>query len=270
VQVGEASGKLQEVLGILERYYQDGQKIRRELVASLTYPGILAMVALLSMIGLSLFVVPVFKDIFADDKTHVLPLGTRILFTLSDLMIAYGWIAVFVLAVTGTGVVMTILRNDAVNRKWHAMQLRLPIWGELQAKFAAFKLAKALSIMLTGGLSLPRSMEIARPLLTNRLQSEGLEDCLSGLRKGEPIPQAINRIPALPVQFSRYIKLGNETGALGPNLSKVADILQEDFTNRLQSMVAILNPLIIVTMGGVVGFMVISILLAVFSLSDVH
>jgi general secretion pathway protein F len=270
VQVGEASGKLQEVLGILERYYQDARKIRGDLVASLTYPAILALVALLSMIGLSLFVVPVFKDIFADDTTHVLPLGTRILFAISDFMIAYGWIAAFILAVIVTGVVMTVLRNDAANRKWHAMQLSLPLWGELQAKFAAFKLAKALSIMLTGGLPLPRSLEIARPLLTNRLQREGLEDCLSGLRKGEPIPQAINRIPAMPVQFSRYIKLGNETGALGSNLSKVADILQEDFKNRLQSMATILNPLIIVSMGGIVGFMVISILLAVFSLSDVH
>ena len=270
VQVGEASGKLQEVLGILERYYQDAQKIRRDLVASLTYPAILALVALLSMIGLSLYVVPVFKDIFADDTAHVLPLGTRILFAISDFFIAYGWAAVFILAVIGGGVVMAILRNDAANRKWHAMQLRLPLWGELQARFAAFKLAKALSIMLTGGLPLPRSLEIARPLLTNRLQREGLEDCLSGLRKGEPIPHAINRIPALPVQFSRYIKLGNETGNLGTNLSKVADILQEDFHNRLKSMVAILNPLIIVSMGGVVGFMVISILLAVFSLSDVH
>lgn len=270
IQVGEASGKLQEVLGILERYYQDAQKIRRDLVASLTYPAILALVALLSMIGLSLYVVPVFKDIFSDDMAHVLPLGTRILFAISDFIIAYGWATTFILAVIVAGVVMAILRNDAANRKWHAMQLRLPLWGELQAKFAAFKLAKALSIMLIGGLPLPRSLEIARPLLTNRLQREGLEDCLSGLRKGEPIPQAINRIPALPVQFSRYIKLGNETGTLGTNMSKVADILQEDFHNRLTSMVAILNPLIIVSMGGIVGFMVISILLAVFSLSDVH
>ena len=269
VQVGEASGKLQEVLGILERYYQDAQKIRSDLVAALTYPAILALVALLSMIGLSLYVVPVFKDIFADDTAHALPLGTRILFALSDFIIAYGWAAIFVLAAMGAAIAMTVLRNDAVNRKWYAMQLRLPLWGELQAGFAAFKLAKALSIMLLGGLPLPRSLEIARPLLGNRLQREGLEDCLSGLRKGEPIPQAINRIPALPVQFSRYIKLGNETGNLGANLSKVADILQEDFHNRLKSMVAILNPLIIVSMGGVVGFMVISILLAVFSLSDV-
>ena len=270
IQVGEASGELQKVLGILERYYQDAEKIRRELIASLTYPAILALVALLSMVGLSLYVVPVFKDIFADDATRSLPMGTRILFAISDFIVGYGWMAALFLILIGAGATMIILRNDAANRKWHGLQLRLPLWGELQARFAAFKLAKALSIMLMGGLPLLRSMEIARPLLTNRLQREGMEDCLSGLRKGEPIPQAINRIPALPIHFSRYVKLGNETGNLGTNLEKVANILQEDFYNRLKSIVAILNPMIIVCLGGIVGFMVISILLAVFSLSDVH
>lgn len=270
VQVGEASGKLQQVLGILENYYREAEKTRRELVASLTYPAILALVAVLSMIGLAIYVVPVFQDIFADDASGNLPAGTRILFAFSDFIVAYGWLATFLAALAGSAATSLVLHNDAANRKWHALQLRLPLWGELQAKLAAFKLAKALSIMLAGGLPLLRSMEIAGPLLGNRLQREGMEDCLNGLRKGEPVPQALNRIPALPAHFSRYVKLGNETGNLGANLEKAADILQEDFHNRLQSVVALLNPMIIVVLGGMVGFMVISILLAVFGLSDVR
>ena len=270
VKVGEASGELPKVLAILENHYQEARKIRGELIASLTYPAILAIVSIASVIGLALFVVPVFKDIFADSPEIVLPLGTRILFALSDFVISYGWIVLIGLALAAIGGTILVQRNEAVNRAWHTLQLRLPLLGELQAKFAAFKLAKALSIMLTGGLPLAKAVEISRPLLTNLIQREGLESCLTGLRKGEPIPQAVNRIPALPVQFHRYIKLGNETGNLGPNLGRVADILQEDFRNRLKSLVSILDPLIIVTMGGVVGFMVISILVAVFSLSDVH
>jgi general secretion pathway protein F len=270
VKVGEASGELPKVLGILENHYQEARKIRGELIASLTYPAILAIVSIASVIGLALFVVPVFKDIFADSPEIVLPLGTRILFALSDFALRYGWVVLAGLIVAATGVTLLVQRNAAVKRAWHALQLRLPLTGDLQAKFAAFKLAKALSIMLTGGLPLARAVEISRPLLTNLIQREGLESCLTGLRKGEPIPQAVNRIPALPVQFHRYIKLGNETGNLGPNLGRVADVLQEDFRNRLKSLVSVLDPLIIVTMGGVVGFMVISILVAVFSLSDVH
>lgn len=270
VKVGEASGELPEVLAILENYYHEAGKIRRDLITSLTYPAILAVVSLLSVIGLALFVVPVFKDIFSEGSEVTLPMSTHLLFMFSDFLMNYGWLVLIVIAITGTISVIAVQRHDASNHMWHQMQLRIPVVGELNAKFSAFKLAKALSIMLGSGLSLLLALEIARPLLTNRLQSEGLDICLAGLRKGEPVPQAINHIPALPVQFMRYVKLGNETGNLGPNLSRAADILLEDFRNRLKSLVSILDPLIIITMGGVVGFMVISILVAVFSLSDVH
>lgn len=270
VKVGEASGELPRALAILEEHYQQSRATRQDMIASLTYPGILAVISLLSIIGLALFVVPVFKDIFDEDSGVSLPLGTRILFAFSDLLIAYGWVAAILLILFTIGASLLIRRNDEANRAWHALQLKTPLLSELWGKFTAFKLAKSLSLMLNGGLPLVQAVEISRPMLTNRLQQEGIESCLIALRKGEPIPQAMNRIPGLPIQFHRYIKLGNETGNLGGNLARAADILQNDFRNRLKSFIAILDPLIIVSMGGVVGFMVISILLAVFSLSDVH
>ena len=84
------------------------------------------------------------------------------------------------------------------------------------------------------------------------------------------MPRAIDRIPALPALFHRFVKIGNETGSLALNLARVADLLQADFRNRLRTLIAVVDPLIIVVMGSVVGFMVISILLAVLSLADVR
>jgi len=270
VKVGEASGELPRALGILEQHYQQSRATRQNMIASLTYPGILAIISVLSIIGLALFVVPVFKDIFSEETGVVLPLGTRIMFAFSDFLVAYGWVVAVLLVLSVIGVSMLIRHNDKANRAWYALQLKAPLLGELWGQFTAFKLAKSLSLMLEGGLPLVQAVEISRPMLTNRLQREGIESCLLALRKGEPIPQAMGRIPSLPIQFHRYIKLGNETGNLGGNLTRAADILQNDFRNRLGSFIAILDPLIIISMGGIVGFMVISILLAVFSLSDVH
>lgn len=271
VKVGEASGELGKVLGILETYYQEARQAGRDLVGALTYPAILATVSLLSVIGLAWYVVPVFKDIFADDAAAAaLPLGTRLVFALSEFTVEYGPMVALGLLACGVAGALLVRRHEAANRAWHGLQLRTPLLGELSAKFAAFKLAKALSIMLSGGLPLMQAVELARPLLTNRLQREGLDDCLNGLRKGEPVPRAIDRIPALPVQFHRYVKLGNETGSLGANLGRVAEMLQADFRNRLRTLIAILDPLLILSMGAVVGFMVISILLAVLSLADVR
>lgn len=269
VRVGETSGQLAEVLSILETYYQEARQLRRDLVASLTYPAILAVVAVLSIIGLAYYVVPIFRDIFDEKAQATLPLGTKILFAGSELLISWGWLAGLVVVATAIVGTLLVRRNDSANRTWHALGLRAPLIGELRARFDAFKLAKALGIMMQRGVPLIQAAEIAHPLLGNRLQHEGFEQCIKALRKGEAIPQAIARVPELPVQFHRYVMLGNETGSLGENLDKAAALLREDFRNRLRALVAILDPLIIITMGGVVAFMVISILLAVFSLSDV-
>ena len=270
VKVGEASGELGKVLAILETYYQDARQVVRDLIGALTYPAILAMVSLLAVIGLAWFVVPVFKDLFADEAAVALPLGTRLVFAFSEFTVEYGLIAAVGLLAGAAGGALLVRGSEAANRAWHGLLLRTPLLGELWSEFAAFKLAKALSIMLSGGLPLMQAVELARPLLLNRLQREGLDDCLSALRKGEPVPRALDRIPALPVQFHRFVKLGNETGTLGANLGRVADILQADLRNRLRTLIAILDPLLILSMGALVGFMVISILLAVLSLSDVR
>jgi general secretion pathway protein F len=270
VKVGETSGELPRVLAILETYYQESRQTRRDLVAALSYPAILALISLLSVVGLALFVVPVFRDIFDEKAQEALPLGTRILFAGSEFLIQHGAVLVIALAALCIGAALFVQHHDGANRLWHRFLLGAPVIGQIRSRFEGFKLAKALSIMMERGVPLIQAAEIAQPLLVNRIQREGFAACAQALRKGEPIPQAIARIPGLPVQFHRYIKLGNETGTLGQNLGKAADLLRDDFKNRLKSLIAILDPLIIITMGGGVAFMVISILLAVFSLSDVH
>jgi general secretion pathway protein F len=270
VRVGETSGELPRVLAILETYYQEARQTRRDLIAALSYPAILAVVSLLSIVGLALFVVPVFRDIFDEKAQETLPLGTKMLFAGSEFLIHYGILVAIIIAGLAIGASILIQRHDGTNRLWHRFLLNAPLIGAIRSRFEGFKLAKALSIMMERGVPLVQAAEIAQPLLANRIQREGFSACAQALRKGEPIPQAIARIPGLPVQFHRYIKLGNETGTLGLNLGKAADLLRDDFKNRLKSLIAILDPLIIITMGGVVAFMVISILLAVFSLSDVR
>jgi general secretion pathway protein F len=270
VKVGETSGQLPSVLAILETYYQEARQTRRDLVAALSYPAILALVSLLSIIGLALFVVPVFRDIFDEKAQAALPLGTRMLFAASEFLIHYGAALGLALIVLGIGCSLVVQRHDAANRLWHRFLLNAPVIGQIRGGFEGFKLSKALSIMMESGVPLVQAAEIAQPLMANRIQREGFAAFVQALRKGEPIPQAVARIPGLPVQFHRYTKLGNETGTLGRNLGKAADLLRDDFKNRLRSLIAILDPLIIITMGGLVAFMVISILLAVFSLSDVR
>jgi general secretion pathway protein F len=270
VRVGEASGELGKILAILDSYYNEAQQTRREVLAALSYPAILAIVSILSIIGLALFVIPVFQDLFRDSPAGSIPLGTRIVFVFSGLLIDYGLFIVAALAAAGIGTRLALDRSPELQRHWHRTKLHLPIIGSLLAGYDAARFAKALGIMLQSGLPLAQAMEMVRPLFSNLLQQTGTDDAVAALRKGVGVPAALDRIPGLPSQIHRFAKLGNETGRLPESMQRAAELVHNEVRNRLKSLVAILDPLIIVTMGGAVGFMVISVLMAVFSLSDIH
>jgi general secretion pathway protein F len=270
VRVGEASGELGKILGILDSYYNEAQQTRREVLAALAYPAILAIVSILSIIGLALFVIPVFQDLFQDSPASSIPLGTRIVFAFSGLLLDYGLLILALLIGTGVSIGVTLKRSTELRRQWHRIKLRLPLIGPLLAGYDASRFAKALGIMLQSGLPLAQAMEMVRPLFTNLLQQTGTDDAVTALRKGISVPAALDRIPGLPSQIHRFAKLGNETGRLPESMQRAAELIHDQVRIRLRSLVAILDPLIIVVMGGAVGFMVISVLMAVFSLSDIH
>jgi general secretion pathway protein F len=270
VRVGEASGELGKILGILDSYYNEAQQTRREVLAALAYPAILAIVSILSIIGLALFVIPVFQDLFQDSPASSIPLGTRIVFAFSGLLLDYGLLILALLIGTGVSIGVTLKRSTELRRQWHRIKLRLPLIGPLLAGYDASRFAKALGIMLQSGLPLAQAMEMVRPLFTNLLQQTGTDDAVTALRKGISVPAALDRIPGLPSQIHRFAKLGNETGRLPESMQRAAELIHDQVRIRLRSLVAILDPLIIVVMGGAVGFMVISVLMAVFSLSDIR
>jgi general secretion pathway protein F len=269
IRVGEASGSLPHVTEILAAYYREQATFRRELISTLAYPIILSVVSVASIIGLMGYVVPVFQDMLADVPSDKLPLGTRIVFVASDFIQNYGiWLGLLLL-LGGIAIQQVLTRSPDVRRAWQAWMIDAPLLGPVRGEIEAFKIAKALGIMLQSGVQLSRAMELCRNLFANEVRREGLENCINALRKGRPVPDAFRQIPGLPVQLHRFITLGNETGALGESLEKVAEMLYAKSRSRLKSLISMLDPLIILVMGGLIGFMVISILLAVFNLSDV-
>ncbi|GBG02258.1 type II secretion system protein GspF [Azospira sp. I13] len=269
IKVGEASGSLAQVMEILARYYSEQSQFRRELVSTLAYPAILAFVSISSIIGLIAYVVPVFQDMLADVPAAKLPMGTRIVFALSTFLHQYGLIALVIGVSATVGIVQLVKRREELRRRWLAWLMVAPFVGQLSGELEGFKIAKSLGIMLQSGVQLSRAMELCRSLFRNELRRDGLESCIAALRKGRPVPEAFQQIPGLPVQLHRFVNLGNETGALGESLEKASEMLYIKSRSRLKSLVSMLDPIIILVMGSLIGFMVISILLAVFNLSDV-
>jgi len=268
VKVGEASGKLGEILLHLERHYEGVNALRRDITATLAYPMVLVVLSVLSIAGLAVFVIPVFRDIFADQK-HDLPLGTEIVFAASDWIAAYGaWTAAAVFAALAA-LALAERRSPGLRRALHSAWLQVPVAGELSAAYETARLTKVLGVMLGAGVPLIQAMELAGEVVSNAAQRAGVAAAADLLRRGGSVTAALDAVPALPRIAQRLVRIGNETGKLPESCSRIAQILEAEVRNRLRTIVALADPLIIVSMGGLIGFVVVSMLLAVFGLAEV-
>lgn len=267
VRAGEASGRLAATLSLLERHYEARRRLRGELLATLTYPAILLLVSLLSLVGLGVYVIPVFRDLFEDGAAD-LPLGTRIIFATSDFLIAHGVTLALVAGalVIGTGLAVRLL--PAVRRARDALALRLPVLGPIIALAESGRLLTVLGVLLERNVQLVDALDLARDSLRNAILSEGLAEAIQRLRRGLSLPAAIAAMPQLPGRAVQLLRVGDETGQLARACRAGGERLQQQLTLRLNALVSLAGPLIIVVMGGLVGFVVVSMLLAVFGIAE--
>jgi len=268
VRAGEASGQLGPILESLETYYTGRSTLRMELAATLAYPVILVIVSLASLIGLGLYVVPVFRGMFATEKVD-LPMGTIIIFIVSDWLSMYGhWLAMC-LAAAILAVYLVLRFQPEQAARLQALWLRVPMLGDMGAKFEAARALGVMGITLRSGVHLVQAMELAQQALRTPVQREGMDAAIKQLRKGVALPTALEAVPFWPRLAHRLVRVGNETGKLAEMCQRAALLLENEARSAVRTLVSALSPVIIVLMGGLVGFVVVSMLLAVFSLSEI-
>ena len=267
ITAGEASGRLAETLTVLEQYYLNKKEFKSNLTSSLAYPAILLITSVLAIIALALYIIPVFKDLFADDMEK-LPLGTQISFIISDWLIDYGPVLLMISTSLVVGLVLGLKYHAKTKFYWHRLLLYSPVIGSLISNTEALKLFRVFSILLKSGVPLLKTLQISQNVLNNLVQRQGLSSCIQHITQGGTLADNLNDIPRLPVIAGRLIKVGDETGKLGESCQKTASIIQRELNSQLKTLVALIEPIVILTMGGVIGFVIISMLMAVFSISD--
>jgi type II secretory pathway component PulF len=269
VRAGEASGQLPQILLSLQHYFERQQKLRGDIAASLAYPAILLFAAVLSLIGLGIYVIPIFRDLFAD-RLGALPAATRLLFTISDLLTHYGQYVLTVLVIAVAGLYLAHGRTPAVRRSIDRIVLETPWLGNFIAKAQSANILSVLGVLLSNGVALALALELALATARNSVIRAGLEQTLIGVRKGRRLVAALDSVPKFPKLGKRLLAVGDETGDLGGMSTNAAEILRDEIQARLKAAVSLLEPAIILFMGATVGFVVISMLLGVYSLSSLQ
>jgi general secretion pathway protein F len=265
VAAGEQSGALGGVLERLADDLEERQALRAKLLGAMLYPLIVSLIAVVIVTFLVTYVVPQVASVFTNSK-RALPGLTVAMLAISDFVRHWGWAALLALAAGGTALAVA-LRNEAFAQRFDAGVLNLPLAGRLARGYNAARFAGTLAMLAGAGVPILKALQAAAETLGNRAMRADAMDALVQVREGAPLASALaakKRFPGLLAMFSR---LGEQTGQLPLMLERAARQLGAEVQRRAMTMATLLEPLLIVAMGGVVMLIVLAVLLPIIQLN---
>ncbi|AGA33584.1 General secretion pathway protein F [Thioalkalivibrio nitratireducens DSM 14787] len=266
VRAGELGGSLDGVLTRLADYLRRSRELRETIVSALVYPAILVVVSVISVLVLLTFVVPHFTQLF-EDADQALPLMTQVVVASGDFMAGYGW-TIPIGAVLLYLFLRRQLRRPQSRLRWDRRLLRLPLFGDLIRKLETARLSRTLGTLLGNGVPLLAGLSIVRETLGNRVLAEGLGTAVDGLKEGKGMADPLLQADVFPKLGVQMIKVGEQTGRLEDMLIQVADVYDREVRTAIQRMLTLLEPVLIVGLGLVIAFIIISILVAIVSVNE--
>lgn len=266
VRAGENSGALESVLARIAELTEKQSAFMGRMRSMLAYPLIVGAIGVFITVFLLLVVLPSLTVIFADME-QALPLPTLILISAGDFFLSYWWAAGLLAVLAGAG---AYYAGDSEKGRMciDRMKLRLPVAGPLIWKNATSRFCRTFGTLLESGVPVLSALETASRVLGNEVLSKGLEKVRQDVREGESITRPLRQEGVFPSLALRFMAAGEESGNLNEMLSRVADIYDEEVESRMAMLTSLMEPVIIIIMGAVVGFVVLAMLLPIFEMSQ--
>lgn len=267
VRAGEAGGALEESLSRLKRFMEESERLKDEIRSALIYPLILTTVGGGAVLLMLLFVIPKFSAVFAD-AGGVMPLPARVLLAVSDCLISYWWAlpALICAAAFGFGY---FIRTEG-GRSWiDGLKLKSPLLGHVFQKVTVSRFSRTLGMLLHGGIPVIEALMIAEKTAGNSVVRSEIKSLIEGVRSGRGLSAPMKEMKTFPPLAVHLITVGDETGKLDDMLIKLSENYDRDITTAIKRLLSLLEPAIILIMAVVVGFIVVSLLLSIFSINDI-
>jgi len=266
VMAGEAGGFLEETITRLAAHLENAQDIKEEVRSAMIYPALLSIVGGSAVIVLLTFVVPQFTKIF-EDMGEALPLPTVILLSISNGLVQYWWALLAVAVVAGV-VLRRYLHSESGRRAWDRIRFRLPHFGKLFKETAVARFARTLGALLSSGVPLLNALQIVQGTLGSDSIAATVAAVRESARKGKGISGPLAQSEIFPPIAVHMITVGEESGKLDEMFIKIADRFDTEVRTTIKRLLSLLEPLLILIMGMVVGFIVIAMLVAIFSINE--
>lgn len=266
IETGEASGQLTKALEQIAIHLEKAGAIQRKIASAMVYPSILLAVSFLAILIFTLKIIPTFSRVFQDFHAE-LPLITRIVVTGSDLLRAHAITGALLMGILG---ILGWRYAQTPPGKWQfdGLFLRLPVVGQLVQGAAVATFATALGTMVKAGVPLLHALEITIASTTNTRIAQVLEQVRSGAREGRPLAEPLRASEVFPPMVAQMIAVGEETGKLAGMLDEIAKFYEEEVNTLVQRLTALLEPALLLTMGTIIGILVIAMYMPIFQLSQ--
>jgi type IV pilus assembly protein PilC len=266
VEAGEVSGNLDTIMERMAVHFEKENRLESKIKSSLIYPVALAFISVSVVIFMLIFVIPIFVGMF-EGSNSTLPGPTRFLIGISDSIQTHWYIYVSVIGFIITFLVL-FMQSQEGKRSFDNMKIKIPGVKITTAKIITSRFTRTLSTLMSAGIPLLQAMEVVGKVVNNIVIHKRLDNSIDSIRKGVPLSRAVKEVDIFPPMVDSMIKIGEESGSLDDILYKIADFYDEEVETSLQRMTTLIEPIMIVVMAVVIGFIVIAMALPMFDVMN--
>jgi type IV pilus assembly protein PilC len=267
VRAGETGGNLEEVLERVAVQLEKDDHLKRTVRSAMVYPILIGVFAVAVLIGMVLFIIPIFADMFTDLGGE-LPALTQFMIDLSDAMRSY-WYLMIAIPIVVTVAFRKWKSTDRGGLMWDTIKLRFPMRiGDIVRKIAVARFARTLGTLTASGVPILQALDITARTAGNRVISDPMAEVAERVREGQPLATPLARTGVFPVMVTQMLSVGEETGAVDSMLHKLADFYDDEVATMLKSLTSIIEPLMMIGVGVIVGIVVISMYMPMFKIFE--
>ena len=268
VSAGESGGVLESLLDKLAVYKEKTQAIKKKVKTALTYPIAIIVVAIALIFIMMMFVLPAFKEVYANMGAE-LPSLTQLVMSLSDLFVDYGWIMIILLIVSAFGLYKLHEKSPTFQKRIDALILRLPVFGAIVRKATIARWARTTSTLFAAGVPLVEVLDSVAGASGNILYEEATQDIRAKVTQGLSLTSSMQSTDMFPNMVIQMAAIGEESGSLDDMLNKAAEFYEDEVDNSVTRLSHLMEPIIMVVLGSLIGILLIAMYLPLFNLGNV-
>ncbi|WP_456092833.1 type II secretion system F family protein [Neisseria sp.] len=268
VSAGESGGVLESLLDKLAVYKEKTQAIKKKVKTALTYPIAIIVVAIALIFIMMMFVLPAFKEVYANMGAE-LPSLTQLVMNLSDLFVDYGWIMIILLIASAFGLYKLHEKSPTFQKRIDALILRLPVFGTIVRKATIARWARTTSTLFAAGVPLVEVLDSVAGASGNILYEEATQDIRAKVTQGLSLTSSMQSTDMFPNMVIQMAAIGEESGSLDDMLNKAAEFYEDEVDNSVSRLSALMEPIIMVVLGSLIGILLIAMYLPLFNLGNV-